>query len=88
MRRLVRNVKVGNDWYGPAYDNATNVPDDVAEQITNPKAWDGDDQSSEPEDKPGRNEPKTVWVDYAVAQGASREEAESMSKADLVEAFG
>lgn len=39
MRRLVKNVKVGNDWYGPAYGNATNVPDDVAEQVTNPAAW-------------------------------------------------
>lgn len=42
MRRLVRNVKVGNTWYGPAYDNANDVPAEVAEQIVNPAAWEGD----------------------------------------------
>lgn len=40
MARLVRNVKVGGTWYGPAHGNAENVPADVAEQITNPNAWD------------------------------------------------
>lgn len=38
--KLVKNVKVGDTWYGPAWGNAENVPTDVAAQITNPKAWD------------------------------------------------
>ena len=42
-RHLVRNVAVGDDWYGPAHGNAHNVPDDVATQITNPAAWGADD---------------------------------------------
>lgn len=35
--RLATRVQVGGKWYGP--DDA--VPDDVAAQITNPRAWEG-----------------------------------------------
>jgi hypothetical protein len=47
MRHLVRNVAVGDEWYGPAHGNARHVPEAVAAQITNPAAWSTDD---EPED--------------------------------------
>jgi hypothetical protein len=36
---------------------------------------------------PNQSAPKADWVEYAVSQGASREEAESMTKADLVETY-
>lgn len=36
---------------------------------------------------PTQSATKADWVEYAVAQGASREEAESMTKADLVETY-
>jgi hypothetical protein len=36
---------------------------------------------------PVQSATKAEWVEYAVAQGASREEAESMTKADLVETY-
>jgi hypothetical protein len=32
-RRLTRNVFAGGQWYGPAYGNASRVPDDVAAGI-------------------------------------------------------
>lgn len=38
--------------------------------------------------KPAQNEPKAAWVEYAVAQGTDRAEAEAMSKEQLVGRFG
>jgi hypothetical protein len=39
-------------------------------------------------DGPTASDVKPVWVDHAVAQGADRDEAEAMTKAQLVEQFG
>lgn len=41
-----------------------------------------------PSDVPAQSAPKGEWVDYAVAQGADRDEADDMTKADLVEQYG
>lgn len=101
-KKLVKNVAVGRTWYGPAYDNADKVPADVAKQITNPAAWEGKGEDESPSgdeaatvqssgdssSRPARNDPKSLWVEYAVSQGADRAEAEESSKADLVEAYG
>lgn len=35
--------------------------------------------------KPAVNDAKAAWVDYAIVQGWSREDAEAATKADLVE---
>lgn len=35
--------------------------------------------------KPGQADQKAAWVDYAVAQGIERDQAEAMTKADLIE---
>lgn len=59
--RLAKNVKVCGKWYGPAHGNAGRVPDDVAAQITNPKAWEPEPEpKEEPEPKraPGRGRQK------------------------------
>lgn len=37
---------------------------------------------------PAKSAAKADWVAHAVAQGANEDEAEAMSKADLVEAYG
>ena len=37
---------------------------------------------------PSESDLKAVWVDHAVSQGADQAEAESMTKAQLVEQFG
>lgn len=42
---------------------------------------------AEAESKPARADNKAAWVDYAVDQGAERDEAEAMTKADLVERY-
>lgn len=42
----------------------------------------------QPEKAPARSAPKAAWVDYAVARGMAREDAESSTKDELVERFG
>lgn len=37
---------------------------------------------------PAKSAPKGEWVDYAVAQGATREDAEKSTKDALVERYG
>ena len=39
-----------------------------------------------PEPKP--SDPKQAWVDYAMGQGATEDEANSMTKADLMSRYG
>ena len=37
---------------------------------------------------PSESDRKAVWVDFAVAQGAGRSEAEAATKADLIAEYG
>ncbi|MDV6979651.1 hypothetical protein [Mycobacterium intracellulare] len=39
-------------------------------------------------DKPKQVAPKADWVDFAVANGLTEDEAEAMTKAELIEQFG
>lgn len=45
---------------------------------------DGDSGS----EAPAQSDNKAAWVDYAVSQGADRDEAESMTKAELIDQYG
>lgn len=54
-RRLIRNVVVADQWYGPDYPDVE-VTDAVAEAITNPSAWAEDEP--EPESAPHQEPPK------------------------------
>lgn len=79
----------------------TEPPARLAELITNPAAW-GDgtevpETAPEPaptpaapaqDGPPARNDPKDDWIAYAVTQGLSHDEADGMTKADLVDRFG
>ena len=98
--KLVKNVKVGGTWYGPAYGNADQVPADVAKRIVNPRAWEGKGEDESPSgetataqtagdspSRPTRNDSKDDWVDYAVSQGMNRDEADTMTKAALVSLY-
>lgn len=51
-KKLAKNVHVGGEVYGPGSE----VPDDVAEQITNPKAW--EDEADEKPARPARSSAK------------------------------
>lgn len=65
-------------WFGPGDE----VPAEFADSITNPDVWEDADEV------PARSDNKAAWVDYAVAKGADREEAEASTKDDLVEQYG
>jgi hypothetical protein len=77
MAKLNTHVNVDGTWYGPGSE----VPDEVAAQITNPKAWDGDSPApAEGEGKrdgaevkePPRGGPGSsadAWRTFMVAKG-------------------
>lgn len=44
-------------------------------------------ESSEPTERPNKSETKDVWVDYAVSQGWSKEDAENATKDELYNEF-
>lgn len=47
-----------------------------------------DDVPALPAEVPAKNAPKAAWAGWAVAQGADPEQAEAMTKADLIEKYG
>lgn len=47
-----------------------------------------DAPESEAGDKPKAADPKSVWVAHAQSQGMSHEDADAMTKAELVRKFG
>lgn len=71
----------------PPYDNfdAGVDPDSVDEAADQDAA---DSEESEEDSAPAKSASKGDWVDYAVSQGADREEAESSTKEQLIEAYG
>ncbi|WP_280410694.1 hypothetical protein [Nocardia asiatica] len=64
-------------------------PDSDAAGATPQATGDGDlgNNSDEPA-RPAQTGAKALWVDYAVARGMEREEAEAMTRAELIEKFG
>lgn len=45
-------------------------------------------EGAEENQPPAKSASKAAWVDWAVAQGANRDEAEEQSRADLIETYG
>lgn len=53
--------------------------------------WTGDAEPSvpgPPSERPAQAAPKSEWVGWAVSQGASPDDAEAMTKADLIDRYG
>ena len=53
-----------------------------------PYQGDTDDVGSTPTEVPSTTAAKKVWVGWAVAQGCLPDDAEAMTKTDLIEKFG
>lgn len=53
-----------------------------------PYSGNDDDVAGLPTEMPKVSASKTEWIGWAVAQGCSTDDAEAMTKADLVEKFG
>lgn len=53
--------------------------------------WSGDAEPSVPSlpaERPAQGAPKAEWVGWAVAKGARPDDAEAMTKTDLIERYG
>lgn len=67
------------------------VVEPSASQNTTIAETDDDDDADAPpneQDAPAPSDVKGDWVDFAVAQGESRDTAEAMTKAELIDKFG
>lgn len=77
------------------------LPDHMADKVTKgtlvrinedgtPYAGDAGDasQGAPVSERPPHNAPKSAWVGWAVVQGAKVDDAEAMTKQDLVEKYG
>ena len=85
--KLASHVHVYDDA-GVAHEfyPGDDVPDWARDKITNPDVWsDGSDADN---GRPAKSDNKAAWVDHAVAHGADRDEAEAMTKDELVEQYG
>jgi len=75
-------------------ENAEVVEDDGADDgnARLPEGDAGDEGDSKEEEEeasaPAKSASKGDWVDFAVSQGADREEAEESTKEQLIEAYG
>lgn len=81
-RSLNTNVFVNGNWYGPGQV----PPAEVAELITNPKVWDGEEaelEQSEPErlERPAGNASREKWAAYATQEGV--EVKDDMQREDI-----
>jgi hypothetical protein len=75
-RSLNTNVFVNGTWYGPGQV----PPAEVAELITNPKVWDGDELEAAVDTaevkQPNRKGPGsggTAWKDFAASKGVTED---------------
>lgn len=73
------NERLTNGGPGPE-----GQPDTVHERLSG----DGVDRVAETPNVPLSSASKADWVDYAVSQGADREQAEKMTKAELADTYG
>lgn len=85
-RSLNTNVFVNGNWYGPGQI----PPAEVAELITNPKVWDGDEDTKHPAEptaleRPAGNASREKWAAYASQEGL--EVTDDMQRDDIKAAF-
>lgn len=85
-------VEVGIDGKNPV---SPNNPPAKAIHYINEDAYDRSDapapeaeEETEDDGAPAKSALKEEWVEYAVSQGADREEAESSTKDDLIATYG
>jgi hypothetical protein len=57
------------------------------EDVTEATRAAAEGEEAQREHRPAQSAPKAEWVDYAILRGVSREDAESMTKADLIAAY-
>lgn len=89
---LTANESITTEHDGPATVNERMTtggpgpegqPDTVHERLSGDRAVDPANDSA-----PAKSALKDEWVDYAVSQGMDRDEAEAMTKQDLIDEYG
>lgn len=68
--------------------NRSGVELDVADWFGQRKVESGRYETRSGSDAPNQSDSKADWVEYAVAQGADRADAEASTKSDLVDRYG
>lgn len=80
IKGQLRRVNEDGSPYAPATDDAPTGAGRVPEP--------GQRVPGLPLTQPGKNDPKGTWVGWAVVQGADAEEADGMTKNELIEKYG
>jgi hypothetical protein len=79
------SIQVGVD---PSEPEDEQKPESQSEQPKQESAPESKQEPQQGPEAPKHADTKADWVDYAVSQGTDREEAESLTKADLIEMYG
>ena len=96
LARTVHGLRDPESGKVVSFEAGSTPPKWAADLISNPAAW-GDDAPAEAAGAdegtadagvPNKSDNKPEWVAYAVSQGMSEDEAEDLTKEDLVERFG
>ena len=89
------NLAATGAEHGMYVDRDGYLVDPSAPAESKPEAEPKDEAEAEPEEeaevepqRPAQAEPKAAWVDWAVSQGADADEAEALTKAELIEFYG
>ena len=67
-------------------DEDTGLPARKSEDDSAPEA--SNQSTSGTVERPLKTAPASAWIEYAVSQGASREEANGLSKSELIDRYG
>ena len=62
-------------------------PVEEVEPEPEPEPQAEEEADAEPQ-RPAQADPKAAWIDWAVSQGADADEAEALTKAELIEFYG
>lgn len=100
LTRTVHGLRNPNTGRAESFTPGDTLPTWAEELVTNPQAFAEpadarataapaeDEEQAEDEGPPARSASKPEWVDYAVSEGVDRDDAESMTKDDLIARFG
>lgn len=72
---------------GAVAETTSEADDDETEPDEPVTESDDDEPAAEPVERPKQAAPKTAWVDYAIATGMDRAEAEALDKRELIAAL-
>lgn len=82
--RLAQSVLIEGDEHPVMPED----PDMGPLGLSDPGSVEQGAEGAEASEEPAKSASKASWVDYAVSRGADREEADAMTRSDLIERYG